>query len=170
MKNKHVSSLSRRDRQALQNRRIKALKLYQKGHSQYQIAKALKISFEAVSNWVEAYRKHGLQGLKSKGRPGPKAKLTEAKRQKLKAAILKGPKAYGYGTDLWTLRRMQTLIRKLARVSYHPGHVWKVVVSLGFSCQKPQKRAKERDEQAVKNWLKKTWPRIKRGQSNPALI
>lgn len=168
MKNKHISSLPRRDRQALQKRRFQALKLYQKGQTQYQIAKQLKVSFEGVSNWVETYRQQGLKGLQSKGRPGPRPRLTDSKRRKLKQAILKGPKAQGYTTDLWTLQRLTALIKKLARTSYHPGHVWKIVVSLGFSCQKPQKRAKERDEQAIKNWLHKTWPRIKRGRPNPA--
>lgn len=138
------------------------MKLYQKGVSQYQIAKKFNVSFEAVSNWMESYRKKGVNGLKSKGKPGPKPKLDPEKQQKLKKAILKGPKAMGYQTDLWTLERLQTLIKKIARVNYHQGHVWKIMISLGFTCQKPQRISKERNESAIKEWKLKIFPRLKK--------
>lgn len=162
MKNKHTSSLSRRDRQALQKRRIKAIKLYQKGQTQYQIAKKLKVSFEAVSNWVEDFKKHGLDGLKSKGKPGQKPKLTQDDKRNIRRAILKGPKTAGYSTDLWTLERLKTLIKNIAKISYHPGHVWKIIVSLGFSCQRPETRAKERNERKIKEWRIKTFQVLKK--------
>src|SRR4030042_5793605 len=96
MKNKHISLWSRkRDPKALELRRRKAIKLHEQGNSQYFIAKKLKVSFEAVSNWVEAYQTGGLEGLRSKGRPGPKSRMDDEDRRQLKAAILKGPKAMG---------------------------------------------------------------------------
>lgn len=163
MKNKHVSSLSRkRDRQAFEQRRLKAIKLYQKGHTQYQIAKTFKVSFEAVSNWVEAYKSKGLKGLKTKGQPGPKSKLTATDRKKLKAAILKGPEAFGYDTGIWTLGRITALIRKLAKATFQTTQTWRIVTSLGFSCQKPVRRAKERNETAIQNWKLKDFPRLKK--------
>lgn len=163
MKNKHISSLSRtRDRRALEKRRIKAITLHQKGQSQYQIAKKLKVSFEAVSNWVELYKKRGIAGLKSKGKPGAKPNLTDEDRKKLKQAILQGPQAFGYETDLWTLERMAALIKKLTAVRFKTTHTWRTVVSLGFSCQKPETRAKERNEKAIRTWMVKTFPRLKK--------
>src|SRR3989344_592988 len=102
MKNKHMSSLSRkRDRRGLERRRFKAIKQHTKGMSQYRIAKQLEVSFEAVSNWVERYQQYGLKGLKTQGMPGPKPQLTDNDRRKLKAAILKGPEAFGYHTGIW---------------------------------------------------------------------
>lgn len=159
MTNPHTSSLSRKDKE---KRRLKAIKLYHKGHSQYAVAKKFGVSFEAVSKWVEAFKKKGGDGLKSKGKPGPKSKLSPEKRQAIKKAILKGPKAIGYATDLWTLERLQALIKKISRTDYHKGHVWKIVINLGFSCQKPQTKAKERDETAIKEWKLKTFPRLKK--------
>jgi transposase len=163
MKNKHVSSLSRkRDRQALEQRRFKAVKLHKKGFSQYRIAKDLSVSFEAVSNWIEIYEQKGLKGLKTQGQPGPKSPLTNNDRRKLKAAILKGPEAFGYDTGIWTLQRIAALIRKLTKTTFKTTQTWRIVTALGFSCQKPDTRAKERDEEKIQNWKLRTFPRLKK--------
>ncbi len=111
---------------------------------------------------MELYKDGGLEGLKSKGRPGPKPQLDNEDRRKLKAAILKGPKALGYSTDLWTLQRIGKVIKSISKVNYHPGHVWKILISLGFSCQKPETRAKERDESAIKAWKVQSFPALKK--------
>lgn len=163
MKNKHMLSWSRkRDPKALESRRRQAIRLHERGKSQYFIAKQLQVSFEAVSNWIEAYKKGGLEGLKSKGKPGPKSQLDDEDRKQLKTAILKGPKALGYSTDLWTLERIGKVIKNISKADYHPGHVWKILISLGFSCQKPETRARERDEQGIKEWKLQTFPALKK--------
>lgn len=163
MKNKHILSLSRkRDRQALEQRRFKAIKLRKKGFSQYRIAKDLGVSFEAVSNWVEIYEQSGLKGLKTQGSPGPKSRLTDKDRRKLKAAILRGPEAFGYDTGIWTLQRMAALIRKLAKTTFKTTQTWRIVTSLGFSCQKPDARAKERNETTIAGWRLNSLPRLKK--------
>ncbi len=163
MKNKHISSLSRkRDRRALEHRRFKAINLHKRGFSQYRIAKDLNVSFEAVSNWVEVYEQKGLKGLKTQGQPGPKSSLTDEDRQKLKIAILKGPQAYGYDTGIWTLQRIAALISKMTKITFKTTQTWRIVTTLGFSCQKPTARAKERDEAKIQNWKLKTLPRLKK--------
>ena len=158
MTNTKVMASSVRNRQVLEERRRKAMRWYDKGWTQYHIAKTLKVSFEAVSNWVEAYEKRGNAGLKTLGKPGPKSRLTEKNKQKIKAAILKGPEAYGYDTGLWTLERLATVIRRIAKLSFKTTHTWRIVVSLGFSCQKPERRARERDEEKIKRWRLKIFP------------
>jgi transposase len=146
------------DRQALAERRRQAIRWYRKGWTQYHIAKTLGVSFEAVSNWVEVYGKRGIKGLRSKGKPGPKPQLTAVAREKIKAAIIKGPEAYGYATGIWTLARIAKVIRKVAKARFKTTHTWRIVVSLGFSCQKPARRARERDEEAIKIWRMRTFP------------
>ena len=161
MENKSLVSSARRvDREALEKRRKVAIGWYRKNKSQYWIAKHLGVSFEAVRKWVDRYEAKGMQGLESKGHPGPRAELDEQDRKKIRAAILKGPRAEGYATDLWTLERIAHLIKRIGNVSYHPVHVWKVVIALGFSCQKPERRAKERDEEAIKNWRIRSFPPV----------
>jgi transposase len=54
------------------------------------------------------------------------------------------------------------LIEEHFGVSYHPGHVWRVMRLAGWSCQKPVRRAVERDEAAIEQWKKQKWPRIKK--------
>jgi transposase len=154
-----ISSVRTRvDREALAERRKEGIRWHRKGKSQYWIAQKLGVSFEAVSNWVEAYEAKGMQGLQSKGKPGPKAMLTAADKKKIKAALVQGPKAEGYATDLWTLERIAKLIRKKTKKQFKTTHTWRIVTSLGFSCQKPERRAKERDEEAIKNWRLRSFP------------
>jgi Winged helix-turn helix/DDE superfamily endonuclease len=68
----------------------------------------------------------------------------------------------GYRTELWTIPRVAELIRDEFGVRYHPAHVWKLLTALGWSCQKPERRAVERDEAAIARWKREDWPRIKK--------
>ncbi len=54
------------------------------------------------------------------------------------------------------------MIRKHFAVTYDPSGVWHLLQRLGWSCQKPERRARERDEQAIATWYKKDLPRIKK--------
>jgi transposase len=78
--------------------------------------------------------------------------------------MLKGAGAFGFSTDLWTLRRVAELIERTFGVRYHPAHVWKVLRGEGWSCQKPEQRARERDEEAIEKWRTERWPHIKKRQ------
>jgi len=162
MKNKAKPVSQNRDRKFLEQRRIKAIKLKNKGWSQYKIANHLGVSFEAVSNWVEIFKESGLKGLKSKGHPGPQSQLTADERKKLKAAILRGPKALGHTTGIWTLERIVSLIEDIGGAKFKTTQTWRIVTSLGFSCQKPITRAKERNEAAIKSWKLKEFPGLKK--------
>lgn len=99
-----------------------------------------------------------------RGPPGPKRRLSERQMAQLEQMLLAGPTAAGYATELWTLPRIGKLIQQRFGVTYHEGHVWHLMRRLGWSCQKPAKRAKERDEEAIQAWVKQCWPRIKRGR------
>jgi transposase len=153
-----VSSVRTVDREALAERRKQAIGWHRKGKTQYWIAKRLDVSFEAVRKWVDAYQEKGIKGLQSKGKPGPKPGLTEADKKKIKKAIVKGPRAEGYATDLWTLKRIAKVIRDKTKKNFKTTHTWRIVVSLGFSCQKPERRARERDEKKIEGWRLRSFP------------
>jgi transposase len=89
--------------------------------------------------------------------------LSDRQCRQLQVLLLQGATAHGYGTDLWTLERISALIRQHFGVRYHPGHVFKLLHRLGWSCQKPARRAKQRDEAAIAHWRRHTWPQIKKG-------
>jgi transposase len=103
-----------------------------------------------------------VRGLDVKPIPGRPARLSHAQKRQLVALLTRGPLRAGYRTDLWTLPRVAAVIHQAFGVRYHPAHVWKVLTGLGWSCQKPERRAVERDEEAIARWTRQDWPRIKK--------
>jgi transposase len=80
--------------------------------------------------------------------------------------LLQGPRRHGYRTELWTLARVADLIAAKFGVRYHPSAVWHILRAMGWSCQKPERRARERDELAIQRWRQDDWPRIKKRPKN----
>jgi transposase len=116
----------------------------------------------AVTRWRQAYEKRGDDALCAKPQSGRPAKLSSKQRLKLARLLKKGARKHGYPTELWTLKRVAEVIRKHFDVRYDPSGVWHVLRGMGWSCQKPERRARERDESAVAHWRAKDWPRIKK--------
>jgi len=117
---------------------------------------------QTVARWAQVYRGAGREGLKKAGRAGRKPQLQEQDRKRLIERLREGPEALGYETPLWTCPRVAHLIQEEFGVSYHAGHVWKILIGLGWSPQRPTGRARERNEEAIRTWKKKTWPAIKK--------
>jgi transposase len=88
--------------------------------------------------------------------------LSDKQKERLVRILLKGPCAAGFETDLWTCSRVAKVIQNTFGVRYHPDHVWKILKSLGWSCQKPERRARERDEEAIAGWRREIWPELKK--------
>jgi transposase len=109
----------------------------------------------------------GEAALRGAGRTGRKAKLTGEQLCRLEACLLAGPRFFGFETELWTLQRIARVIRREFQVVYHPCHVWKLLGQLGWSCQRPQRQARERNELAIRRWLRYRWPRIKKRRATP---
>jgi transposase len=66
--------------------------------------------------------------------------------------MLTGPLNSEDRTDLWSLRRIAEVIRKRFGTTYHPNHVWRLLVRMGWSCQKPERRALQRNEEGIEHW------------------
>lgn len=146
----------------LEKRRRRAVQLLESGKTLSAVARQLYAAVSSVFRWWQAYQRDGRQGLRPKPTPGRPPRLSEAQRRKLVSLLVKGPLRAGYTTDLWTLGRVAELIHGEFGVRYHPAHVWKVLTGLGWSCQKPERRASERDEAAIARWKREAWPRIKK--------
>ena len=159
MKYTHISSLTREQKEKV---RLRAGKLFKKGVSQADVARKLKVTHPAVSYWYASWKKKGTKGLKSKGHSGFTSKLTEKKKGVFKQAILKGPLAYGYETNLWTLPRLSAVMKKVTKVKFSEVWTWHIVRDLGFTPQKPQVKAKQRNEKAIREWKWKTLPNLKK--------
>lgn len=149
-------------KQELEARRFHAVALLEGGLRVCEVARRVGATPGAVVRWRDAYHRAGKEGLRAKPHPGSKPKLAHEDRKRLEELLLQGPRAHGFVTELWTLSRVAQLIDKRFGVSYHPCHVWKILRSMGWSCQKPERRARERDEQAIAYWRRHDWPRIKK--------
>ena len=152
----------KRDFDALERRRFQALRLLRQGLNQSEVARRVRVVRQSVARWAALDRKSGERALRQAGRAGRKPRLTEPQKTKLEQRLLAGPERLGYDTSLWSSERVAHLIEREFGVRYHPGHVWKLLVSLGWSCQRPVGRALERNEQAIHHWKKVTWPDIKK--------
>ena len=122
----------RRDFDKLEKRRFEAIRLWERGESQAAIARQLKVVHQTVARWVQQGRTQGKASLKA-GRAGRKPRLSAKDRQRLEKLLLRGPESLGYETPLWTCPRVAQLIEQEFGVRSHPGHVWKMLISLGWS-------------------------------------
>ncbi len=146
----------------LEQRRLQAISLLDKGLAPVEVSRRIGVDRRSVRRWKATYRRKGPQALKAKPIPGRPPKLTHRQRKRLERYLLKGPRAAGFSTDLWTCPRITTLIQNEFNAHYHADHVGRLLHSLGWSPQKPERRAIERDERAIKNWIRYKWPRIKK--------
>jgi transposase len=148
--------------EVLEARRSRALALLKKGLSLHEVARRLGCAPSSVMRWREAVRTQGKQGLKVRSSPGRPPKLTEGQRHELTTVLLEGPRASGYGTELWTTARVAEVIQARFGVVYHPAHVGRLLHQMGWSPQKPDRRALERDEAAIERWKRVVWPRVRK--------
>ena len=155
----------RRDFAALEARRMEAARLLREGLSQSQVARELGVHRQSVSRWARELGQSGVRGLRQAGRTGRPPKLGPTQLRDLERTLKRGPEAIGYATGLWTAGRVRDLIEQRTGVRFHEDHVWRILRKLGWSCQRPPGRALERDEQAIRQWKKVEWPRIKKKRS-----
>lgn len=148
--------------QQLERRRRQAIRLLNAGTSRSAVARTVRASKSSVFRWYQAYQRRGRAGLRPKPTPGRPPKLSEAHQQRLTRVLVAGPLAAGYRTDLWTLKRVAQVIWKQFRIRYHPHHVWRLLHRMGWSCQKPERRALQRNEAAIAHWRRVRWPHIKK--------
>jgi len=154
--------------QQLEKRRRRAIQLLKAGKSLSATARAVSASVSSVHRWYQTYQQKGLRGLRPRPTPGRPPKLSPSQRRRLLRLLRRGPPPFGYTTDLWTLKRVAEVIEREFAVRYHPCYVWTILVGLGWSCQKPERRARERDEAAIEGWRRRRWPHIKKRQKRGA--
>jgi len=128
-----------------------------------EVARQVGSSPSSVKRWKEVAQKGGTRALAAKPHPGRPPRLSPKQKRKLLQLLLKGASAQGYAGQLWTLSRVAQVIEHHFGIHYHPCHVWKILRSCGWSAQKPQPRARERDEAEIERWRRQRWPHIKKG-------
>jgi transposase len=147
-----------------EGRRLRAWELKEQGWNQQQIADALGVTKGAVSQWMKRGREGGVEGLKRRIATGAPSRLSKEERAKLPQLLAQGAPAHGFRGDVWTCERVAQVIRKEFGVVYHPAHVSRLLKALRLSPQKPERRANQRDEEAIKRWKEERWPELKKGR------
>jgi transposase len=143
-------------------RRLRAWELTQQGWSQRAIARALGVTEGAVSQWLSRARAGGVAALRHRAPPGATPKLTAEQRAALPGALAKGAEHYGFLGEVWTGRRVAAVILRVYGVRYHRAHVSRPLRRIGWSAQKPVRRASQRDEAAIERWRAERWPALKK--------
>ena len=144
-----------------------AVARFGEGQSLSAVAAALQVSYDAVRVWFHKWQQGGAEAVCTQAPLGAKPRLSPEQVNQLEGALLEGPVRWGYKTELWTLARIADLVYTQFGVRYHPSHVFKLLRRMGWSCQRPCRQAKERNEAAIEQWLREDWPRIKKGHRPP---
>ena len=150
---------TKNDKPILEEKRKLALKLLEEGKPASKVAELVGVTVRSVYRWQEQREN---PPKKSELPPGRRSKLSSEQLQKLERELLRGAYAHGYAEDYWTLERIGHVIWELFGVRYVPSGVWHVMDRMGWSSQKPQRLAIQRDEEAILSWKRRVWPRIKK--------
>jgi transposase len=153
-----------RDRDLQEQVRLRAAELFARQVPQAEIARELGTDRRNVSHWYRRWQQGGAQALRSRGATGRTPRVSADQLAEVEQVLLAGARASGFANDLWTLPRIAQVIQQRTGVVHHPGHVWRLLRALGWSVQRPARRAVERDDDAIERWVKAEWPRIKKGQ------
>jgi transposase len=154
-------------------RRLRAWELHQQGWTGRAIAQALGVTPGAVSQWLKRARAHGVAALHRRPPPGATPKLTAEQRAGVPTLLSRGAEAFGCVGDVWTTKRVATVIRRELGVRYHPAHGSRLLRALGWSLQRPIRRASKRKAAVIDAWhterraALEAKPRTKAAPSSP---
>ncbi|MCP9973554.1 winged helix-turn-helix domain-containing protein [Streptomyces somaliensis] len=151
--------------QLAEARRVRAAELFEQERSNAEIARVLGVSDESVRRWKRVWEKGGAHALRRRPATGRPSKLDDAQVEQVRAALEQGAQAHGFEADLWTLERAGLVVERVTGVSLSRASVWRLLTGrLGWSLQRPERRAVERDESEIARWIAHEWPRIKKGR------
>lgn len=145
-----------------EERRKRAWALYQAGWKQKDIAEALGVTKGAVSQWIKRGKQGGAAALKDRPKPGAPRRLSTEERQRIPELLQRGAENFGFRGEVWTCSRVAKVIEREFGVRYHPAHVSRILKELGWTPQKPIRRAKQRQEAQIQRWKEERWPELKK--------
>jgi transposase len=152
--------------EAAEARRLRAAELLAQGRSPAEVAEAVGVSRESVRRWQALLAQGGVAALRRRPAGGRPPKLSDAQADQVEQALGQGAVANGFTSDLWTLDRVAQVIQRVTGVRLARASVWRLLVGrLGWSLQRPERQARERDEEAIARWVASEWPRIKKGRA-----
>lgn len=147
----------------LERQRRLAVTRVHEGIKPAQVAKFLGIHPSSVRKWWKAFRQQGAVGLTAKPHPGRPPKLTPAREGQVLNWLRKNPTSFGFATELWTASRVAQVIERKFGIQFHPRYLNAWLSERHISPQKPQRQPRERDDDAIRRWLRYRWPCLQNG-------
>jgi len=144
----------------LERRRRRGVELFEQGERPVNIARFLGVDRSSLYRWRKTAA-HGPEALAARPQPHRPPSLSMAQLGQLETLLAQGAAAHGWPNQLWTTARVAQLIERHFKIRYHHDHVGRFLRQrLGWSVQKPMRRARERDEAAILRWQSQEFPRI----------
>ena len=141
---------------------MRAARLLEQGLSEAEVARHVGVHRQSVNRWAKQVRSGGRAVLKRAARTGRAPHRSAADLDRVEQGLKRGPEALGYRSSLWTAWRVADLIERKCGVKYSTVHAWRVLRALGWTPQRPARRAVEREEQKIRRWKRKRWPELKK--------
>jgi transposase len=145
-----------------------AANMFEQGLGTAVVAASLEVDDQTVRQWRRTFNAKGREGLRSRKHAGRPPRLTPGQKRRLSELLLKTPAECGFERYLWTQQLIADLIAREFGVSYHHDHVGVILKALGFTHQKPARRARERDEAKIEAWRREAWPALLKKVPSPA--
>ena len=142
--------------------RIQAILLSLDDKSPPQIAQLLRVHRTRVHAWVSQWNEYGLEGLKEGQRSGRPREMTPEQEEHFRDIVESGPVAYGLNTGVWTSRILSQVMADEFALTFHPGHVRKLLKALNFSVQRPTTELVRADPRKQNKWIRYTYPNLKK--------
>lgn len=143
-------------------KRLHAVLLNADGRTSGEIVRLLGSPRSRVSEWLRNYEEFGYEGLLEGHRTGRPPALTSTQKRELAGIVDSGPVAYGYLSGVWTSPMVKRVIEEEFGISYHPGHVRKILDDIGFSVQRPKRKLARADPEAQSRWRRYSYPNLKK--------
>jgi len=157
---------TKRDLEAIEARRLEGLRLLKRKVPQCEVARRVGVTRQTVHIWAQRLQEAAGAIGKLRARPlGRPTKLDREQLEGLRAILLTGALSAGFPTELWTIKRVRAVIRQRFGVEYATSGCWRLLRELGFTPQKPEKRALQRNEEGIATWKRRTWPALKKSPS-----
>ena len=134
--------------------------MFEAGMSRAEVSRETGVSWRSVHDWYLAWKEGGRESMKSGGKPGPKPKFSDEEVAQVTEELKRGALAHGYTAELWTLPRVRRLVIDLFGRALSISETWRLLRRIGWSTQKPARKARERDEEKIAHWKNVEWPRI----------
>lgn len=116
-------------------RRASAIKQKMEGIPYRTIARNVGVNYRNVYDWINNYRKYGLDGIRNKRKNGGRKPVISSDKNKetIKDIVLnKSPKTFGYLKNTWSIRLLATYLSSLLEMNVSPMQTWRIIHDMGI--------------------------------------